>query len=225
MPGIEFTLYLVSDRRQTAGRPLLAVLQEALEAGVTAVQLRERDLPTRELLDLARSFRALTRRYGAKLLINDRIDLVLAVGAEGVHLRADSLPVAVARRLLGPDRLIGQSAHTAEDVSRAEAEGADFAVLGPAYETPSKRSYGPPIGLGPFEEVRRGRIPVFAIGGVTAQRVADICRAGAHGVAVISSILAAASPRAATRELRAALDASAAASRESSCAATPRNHA
>jgi thiamine-phosphate pyrophosphorylase len=207
MPRVDFTLYLVTDRRQTAGRPLLAVLQEALEAGVTAVQLRERDLPTRELLDLAQALRELTRRYGARLLINDRIDLALAVGADGVHLRADSLPVAAARRLLGPARLIGQSAHTVEDVSRAETEGADFAVLGPAYDTPSKRGYGPPLGLRPFEETRDCRIPVFAIGGVTAARVGELRRAGARGIALISSVLAAASPQAAARELLKALDA------------------
>lgn len=207
MPRVDFTLYLVTDRRQTAGRPLLAVLQDALEAGARAVQLRERDLPTRELLELARALRALTRRYGARLLINDRVDLALAVGADGVHLRADSLPVAAGRRLLGPDRLIGQSAHSVEDVSRAEAEGADFAVLGPAYDTPSKRPYGPPIGLRPFEETRDRRIPVFAIGGITAARVGELRRAGARGVAVISSVLAAASPQAATRELMKALKA------------------
>lgn len=201
MPSVDFTLYLVTDRRQTAGRPLLAVLQDALEAGVKAVQLRERDLPARELLDLARALRALTRSHGARLLINDRIDLVLAVGADGVHLRADSLPVAAARRLLGPDRLIGQSVHRVEDVSMAEAEGADFAVLGPVYDTPSKRAYGPPIGLRPFEETRDCRIPVLAIGGITAARVGELRRAGARGIAVISSVLAAASPHAATREL------------------------
>lgn len=207
MPPVDFSLYLVTDRRQTGGRPLLAVVQEALAAGVTAVQLRERDLSTRELLNLAQALRAITRRHGARLLINDRLDLALAVDADGVHLRADSLPLAAARRILGPGRLVGQSAHTVEDVSRAEAGGADFVVFGPAFDTPSKRAYGPPIGLRPFEEVRRCRIPVFAIGGVTPARVGEVRRAGAGGVAVISSILAATSPQAAARELRAAWDA------------------
>ena len=126
-------------------------------------------------------------------MINDRVDLVLAFDADGVHLRADSLPVAAARRLLGPDRLIGVSAHSADDVARAESEGADFAVLGPVYETSSKRQYGQPIGLRPIEEAgRRCRMPVFAIGGITVTRVAEVRQAGAYGVAVVSAILSAA---------------------------------
>jgi len=134
-------------------------------------------------------------------MINDREDLVLGLGADGVHLRADSLPVAAARRLLGADRLIGVSAHSADDVVRAESDGADFAVLGPIYETPSKREYGSPIGLRALEEAgRRCRLPVFAIGGMTVARVEEVRRAGAYGVAVVSAILSAASVESATRQ-------------------------
>lgn len=202
MPRIDFSLYLVTDRRQTGGRPLVPLLREAIAAGLRAVQLREKDLATRSLLLLAEEVLNLTREHGAWLLINDRVDLTMALGADGVHLRSDSLPVAVVRRLLGPDRVIGVSAHSVDEVVQAESEGADFAVLGPVYDTSSKRAYGPSIGLPPIQEAsRRCRIPVFAIGGITAPRVHDVRRAGAYGVAVISSILTAECVASATRDL------------------------
>jgi thiamine-phosphate pyrophosphorylase len=119
-----------------------------------------------------------------------------------VHLRADSLPVSIARQLLGPDRLIGVSAHSVEEVTRAEADGADFVVLGPIYETASKRRYGPAIGLGPLTEAtKRCRIPVFAIGGVTASQGPELRKAGAAGAAVISALLGADSVESATHTL------------------------
>lgn len=209
MPRLDFDLYLVTDRHQTGGRQLSLLLDQAFGAGLRAVQLREKDLTIRPLLALAEELRRLTRRHGARLLINDRVDVALAVGADGVHLRADSLPVAVVRRLLGPDRLIGVSAHSVEEAVRAEAEGADFALLGPVYETPSKRRYGDPIGLQPIEEAaRRCRMPVLAIGGITAVRVGAVRRAGASGAAVVSAILSAPDVAGATRALLDAVAAS-----------------
>ncbi len=206
MPRVDFPLYLITDRHQTVGRPLLTPLRQALAAGVRAVQLREKDLGTRALVDLASELLSLTRERGAVMLVNDRVDLVLALGADGVHLRSDSMPVSAARRLLGPERLVGASAHSAEAVVRAELEGADFAVLGPVYQTASKRSYGAPIGLRPIEEAsRRCRIPVFAIGGITPARVGEVRQAGAFGVAVISSVLSAADVESATRQLLGAI--------------------
>lgn len=200
MPRVDFPLYLVTDRHNTGGRPLVPLLREALGAGLRAIQLRERDLGTRPLLALAEDSLRAARAAGAKMLINDRVDLVMALGADGVHLRSSSLPVRAARRLLGPDGLIGVSVHAADEVVEVEAEGADFAVLGPIYETPSKLAYGKPIGVQPIEEaVRRSRLPVFAIGGITLERVGDVRRAGASGVAVIASILGAESVSSATR--------------------------
>ncbi len=210
MPSVDFRLYLVTDRLCTGGRPLVPLLHQAIDAGVSAVQLRERDLDTRALLGLAQEIQMLARERRAKLLINDRIDLVCAVGAAGVHLRASSLPVAAARRILGPDRLIGVSTHSADEVARAEADGADFAVLGPIYDTPSKREYGPPIGIGTLEEAcRRCRIPIFAIGGITPPRASEVRRAGAFGVAVISAVLAAEDVSDAVRRLMSAVTSSA----------------
>lgn len=205
MPRIDFPLYLITDRHQTGGRPLVPLIRQAVDAGLRAVQVREKDLDTRPLLVLAEEVLRLTRERGAVLFVNDRVDVALAIGAAGVHLRSDSLPVAVSRRLLGPDRVLGVSAHSAAEVVRAESEGADFAVLGPVYETASKRVYGAPIGLRPIEEAsRRCRIPVFAIGGVSAGRVAEVRRAGAFGVAVVSALLSAEDIEGATRELLAA---------------------
>jgi len=206
MPRVDFPLYLVTDRRQTGGSPLAPLVGQAAAGGLRAVQVRERDLGTRDLLTLSEELCAMMQPQGGRVMINDRADLVLALGADGVHLRADSLPVPVARRLLGSDRLIGVSAHSPDEVVRAESDGADFVVLGPVYDTPSKRDYGPPIGLRPLEEAgRRCRIPVFAIGGVTVARVAEVRRAGAYGVAVISAILSARSVASVTRQFLDAL--------------------
>ena len=202
MSRVDFRVYLVTDRQQTNGRPLAEVVDNALSEGVQAVQLRERDLDTRALVELAHTFRRLTASRKARLFINDRVDVALGVKADGVHVRADGLPVAVVRRLVGPEPLIGVSAHSTAEAVRAESGGADFVVLGPVYDTPTKRAYGPPIGLRAVEEVsRRVRIPVFAIGGVTVSRIPDIVRAGAAGVAIIASILSASDVKSATRTL------------------------
>ncbi|HEX9743294.1 MAG TPA: thiamine phosphate synthase [Nitrospiraceae bacterium] len=206
MPRVDFPLYLVTDRQQTGGRSLVPLVGQAAAGGLRAVQVRERDLATRDLCAVSQELCSMMHAQGGRVMINDRADLVLALGADGVHLRADSLPVSVARRVLGSDRLIGVSAHSLDEVVRAESEGADFAVLGPVYETPSKRDYGPPIGLHPLEEAsRRCRIPVYAIGGITVARAAEVRRAGAYGVAVVSAILSAASAESATRKFLDAL--------------------
>jgi len=206
MPQFESRLLLVTDRHQTQGRPLLSLLEQALRAGTPAVQLRERDLSTRDLLALAREVQRLTRLGGSPLVINDRIDLALTMNEVGVHLRSNSLPVFAGRRLLGANRLLGVSAHSVEEAMRAESEGADYVVFGPMYATPSKQLFGPPLGPRELETVCRNvRIPVIAIGGVTAARVMELRRAGAFGVAVITAILSAEDVERATRELLDAL--------------------
>jgi thiamine-phosphate pyrophosphorylase len=171
-----------------------------------AVQLRERDLSTSELLLLAQEIRSITAPRAVPLLINDRIDLMLALNLDGVHLRANSLPIAAVRRLVGPDRLIGISTHSLAEVHAANRDGADYVVFGPIFDTPSKREFGSPVGLEQLAEVcRRSAVPVFAIGGVTRASVPDVLRAGAHGVAVIGAILAQDDIAAVTREIAAAL--------------------
>jgi thiamine-phosphate pyrophosphorylase len=189
-----FSLCLVTDRSVVTGT-LEEVVEECLGAGLKAVQLREKDLASGELLALAQQLRESTRRHGASLLVNDRADVALAVGADGVHRTGSSLPISVIRSISPPRGLIGASVHSVAEARAAEPEGADFLFFGPVYDTPSKRRYGPPQGLAVLERVASAvRLPVFAIGGVTPARVAEVGRAGASGVAAIGAMLGAERP-------------------------------
>lgn len=202
---ITFHLYLVTDRHKCAEGALVDRVESALSGGVGAVQLREKDMSGRALSELAAVLLRLCRRHGVPLLINDRIDVALAVGADGIHLPADSFPVAEARRLLGPRRLIAVSTHSEEEVADAYGAGADFAVFGPVFSTPSKSRYGPPLGLDRLRTATaRAPIPVFAIGGVTPERAPYIRDAGAFGVAAISSLLSARHPAEVAQSIAAA---------------------
>lgn len=195
-------LLLVTDRLQTKGRSLVPLLQRVLSVATPVIQLRERDLPVRELVALAREVRAVTNSCRSQLLINDRIDIALALDGVGVHLRSNSLPVSVARQLLGANRLLGISVHGVEEAVQAESQGADYIVFGPIYETPSKQKFGPPLGIQTLEKAcRLVRIPIIGIGGVTAARAREMRQAGAFGVAVITAILGADDVESATREL------------------------
>jgi thiamine-phosphate pyrophosphorylase len=199
-------LYVVTDRHQTGGRPLCAVVEAALRGGAPAFQLREKDLTPRDLYPLALEMRQLTQAYGARLLINDRIDVALAVNADGVHLTSVSLPANVARQLLGPDRLIGVSTHNAAEAQAAAEGGADFLVFGPVFFTPSKAPYGQPVGLEALRAVRAMvSRPILAIGGITKANLDQVLTAGANGIAVISAVISAADPTAATQDLLATL--------------------
>jgi thiamine-phosphate pyrophosphorylase len=191
-------LVLVTDRRATAGRDLVETIARALDAGLPAVQLREKDLPGRELCTLAERLRVATRRTNALLFVNDRVDVAVAVEADGVHVGAAGLPVAVVRRL-APGYLVGASTHASDEVAATEA---DFVFFGPVHATPGKAAYGAPQGLARLADaVARARVPVVAIGGMDADAAPDLRRAGAHGVAVVRAILAAADPAEATRRL------------------------
>ena len=195
-------LYLLTDRRQTHQRPLASVLSQALEAGARMVQIREKDLDTPALIDLAQQLIPVIKQHQGKVLLNDRVDLALALNADGVHLRSDSLPLPLARRILGNEKLIGISTHSVEEVQYAENEGADFVVLGPIFETPSKQIYGHPLGLHTLETACRvSHLPIFAIGGITQNYVHPVISSGAYGIAVISSILQAPCIQDSTREL------------------------
>ena len=189
-----FRLCLVTDRAMVAGA-LEDAVEACLAAGLRAVQLREKDLRARDLLAVAHTLRDSTRRHDARLFVNDRADVALAVGADGVHRAGSSLPTEVLRAISPPGALIGASVHSIADARAAEPEGADFLFFGPVYDTASKRRYGPPQGVAVLERVASAvRLPVFAIGGVTPVRVGELVRAGATGVAVIGAILGAAGP-------------------------------
>jgi len=204
-------LYVVTDRQLTGGRPLRLVVEAALRGGARAVQLREKDLPPRELYPLALEMRQLTQAYGARLLINDRADVALAVNADGVHLTTTSLPASIARQVLGPGRLIGVSTHTRAEAQAAVEEGADFVVFGPVFFTPSKAPYGQPVGLDALRAVRAVvKSPILAIGGIKPTNLDQVLAAGADGIAVISAIISADDPTAATQDLLARLRAASA---------------
>jgi thiamine-phosphate pyrophosphorylase len=194
-----FSLYLITDRA-AAARPPADIVEECLGAGLRAVQLREKDLEVRELLALAEELRESTRRHGARLIVNDRADVALAAGADGVQRTHTSLPVRALRRIAPPGFLVGASTHSLAEARQADADGADFIVFGPVYDTPSKRQFGPPQGVGALESVA-GSVtrPVIAVGGITPARVPEVLAAGAAGVAVIRGIYAASRPADATK--------------------------
>ncbi|HEY1266996.1 MAG TPA: thiamine phosphate synthase [Candidatus Binatia bacterium] len=200
MPRPDFNLYLVTDRKLTGGRELVDVVAQALAGGVKAVQLREKDLGGGELFQLAKRLKDVCARHRARLFINDRVDVALAVDADGVQLGGASMPVGAARSLLGEAKFIGASIHTLEEARDAERAGADFLLFGPVYFTPSKAAYGAPQGLKRLKEVvEKISIPVYAIGGISADNVETIGETGARGVALISAIIAAPDPAAAAQ--------------------------
>ena len=195
---VDFRVYLITDRGLCSRGDLLGTVTRALQGGVRAVQLREKDLPARDLFRLAERMRERTAEYGARLFINDRADVARAVGADGVHLGVLSIPPREARRLLGTEAVIGCSAHNAEELRQAREGGADFVTFGPVYPTPSKGPFGPPVGIPALSEAcRTAGIPVFALGGIGPGNLEEVARAGSFGVALISGIIAAADPRAA----------------------------
>ena len=214
---IGFLLYLITDRRVVKSGDLISSCEAALSAAApatVALQLREKDLPARELYQLALRLREICTRAGVPLIVNDRVDVAIAADADGVHLPFDSIGVSMARKLLGPKRLIGVSSHSPPDVSGASREGADFAVFGPVFDPLSKAATGPAWGVSGLKAAcRAGAIPVFALGGMTADRTRELFASFGDakrpaGVASIGAIFAADSPALATAEMLSALDAS-----------------
>jgi thiamine-phosphate pyrophosphorylase len=186
----DWPIYLITDRHQVGAHGFLPTIDSALQAGIRAVQLREKDLVPPALLALARDVRALTARAGARLIINGRLDVMFAVDADGVHLRSESVPTHTVRRVIGPNKFLGVSTHSMEEAQRAADEGADFVTFGPVYDTPSKIRYGRPVGLAALAAVcRRVRVPVYALGGISRANIPEVLGAGAYGVAMISEIM------------------------------------
>ncbi|MDA0691953.1 MAG: thiamine phosphate synthase [Nitrospinae bacterium] len=187
-PLDDLKVYLITQRSCFSEHDFLPCLELALEGGVRAVQLREKDLSTEELLKLAQKVKLATEKYGAKLFINERADIAHQTGAEGVHLTEASAPVEKVRKNF-PNLLIGVSTHSLESARQAELGGADFITFSPIYETPSKKEFGPPQGLDRLQEVcREIKIPVLALGGISKDRVPPVLDQGAFGVALISGI-------------------------------------
>jgi thiamine-phosphate pyrophosphorylase len=186
-------LLVVTDRSQ-ARQPLAAVAAAALNAGCRWLSLREKDLADVDLILLARRLFPLTRSAGARLLLHGEASVAKLAGVDGVHLQAGA-DTAAARALLGPERLIGVSIHTVTETEAIDETSADYALAGPAFETPSKPGYGPEIGRKGLTEIARAaRVPVLAIGGINATRVAELISAGATGVAVMGGVMRAPDP-------------------------------
>jgi thiamine-phosphate pyrophosphorylase len=200
---IDFDLYLVTDRNQTGGRDLLWVLEQALDGGVKAIQLREKDLSGRDLFRLAEKICKLCQASRAALFINDRVDVALAVDAAGVQLNKASLPAATARTLLGPQKIIGVSTHSLQEAQEAEHDGADFVLFGPVYFTASKAAYGSPQGLPALKTIVDNiSLPVYAIGGIKLENIEATKKLGVRGVALISAIVSAENPKKAAEQIR-----------------------
>jgi thiamine-phosphate pyrophosphorylase len=200
---IDWRLYLVTDRRMAGARPIEDIVRAAVRGGVTAVQLREKECATREFVELARRLKALLAGSGVPLIVNDRVDVALAAGADGVHLGQSDLAFQDARALLGPDALIGLSVETMEQAEAAGRLEAAYLGVSPIFPTPTKTDTLSAWGLDGLRRLRRAsRHVLVGIGGIGVGNAADVIAAGADGVAVVSAICGAADPEAVSRELR-----------------------
>ena len=187
---IDFRLYAITDRRGCAPTPLTEVISELLDAGVTAIQLREKDLSPDELIRLAQPIAELCRNYTAKLFINTDVGAARNVGAAGVHLPRSAGSVGAVKAQTGDNFYVGCSVHAFEAAEKRETEGANFLTYSPIYPTRSKPGYGPPVGVENLAKMtRRVKLPVFALGGITPTRVPECLAAGAFGVAVMSGVM------------------------------------
>ena len=189
---LDFDLYPVTCQKLSRGRGNLDVLDALIKGGARVVQLREKDLSSRELLELAKAFRERTHAAGMTLIINDHIVVCRAVHADGVHLGQDDFPVREARELLGPLAVIGVSTHSVEQALKAVEEGADYINVGPIFATQTKEHSGPPVGIELFQQVRKlVNIPITVMGGINLNNVDQLLQAGAERVAVVSAVVGA----------------------------------
>ena len=201
-PTFDLSLYLVTDRTLAQGRDMAWIVREAVAGGVTMVQLREKDCATAEFVALARELKAALRPLGIPLIINDRIDVALAIDADGVHIGQNDMPYETARALLGKDKIIGLSVETMDEVIAANAVDVDYIGISPVYATPTKTDTLVPFGLAGVEEVMTlSRHRCVAIGGMNSNTIGEVVRRGVEGVAVVSAIVSADSPRQVSAEL------------------------
>ena len=194
-------LYLVTSQSLSEGRTTVDIVRQALVAGVTLIQLREKDLPLHEYLELAHDVRALTKPYGCLLIVNDRIDVALASGADGVHLGLGDLPIDAARSI-APDLIIGASSHNIEEAKAAEAAGASYVNIGPIYPTQTKNWTEAYLGIEGLTRIApEVNIPFTVMGGIKQTHIPELCTAGASTIALVTAVTAAPNPEQAAREL------------------------
>jgi thiamine-phosphate pyrophosphorylase len=207
-PRRDWGLYLVTDRGLARGRSIAFVVEAAVRGGVTAVQLREKSCGARDFVQLGRELKKLLAPLQVPLIVNDRVDIALAIGADGVHLGQQDLDSESARRLLGPDAIIGLSIETIAQARAAAPLDVDYLGVGPVFATATKTDAAPPLGLTGLAQVRAiSRHAIVAIGGIGVENVRQVIHSGADGVAVVSAICAADDPERAARDLRQSIDA------------------
>ena len=205
--NIDYSLYLVTDRGLARGRSTIDIVKSAVEGGVTCVQLREKDCSTREFIEQALAIKHFLETRQVPLIINDRLDVALAVAADGVHLGQSDIQLETARKITGPSMLIGISAESVKDAVEAETGGADYLGVSPIYDTPTKDDTAPALGLKGLQEIRnRVKIPLVGIGGLNKSNAAEAIRNGADGIAVVSAIVSADDPAAAAMKLKQLID-------------------
>jgi thiamine-phosphate pyrophosphorylase len=199
---VDYSLYLVTDRGLARGRAMPDIVRAAVQGGVTCVQLREKTCSTREFIAEALAVKEFLRSRGVPLIINDCVDVALAVGADGVHLGQKDMPLAAARAIVTDTMLIGISAESLADAAAAQRGGADYVGVSPIFTTPTKTDTAAPLGLAGLQSIRLAvHIPLVGIGGINQQNAAEVVRCGADGVAVVSAIVTAQDPEQAAREL------------------------
>ncbi len=202
MHSFDLSLYLVTDSRLSLGRTTQYIVEQAVRGGVTMVQLREKEMASREFIDLAVSVKGILEGSGVPLIINDRVDVALASGADGVHLGQSDMRCDDARRLLGPGSIIGLSVENREQALEPDARFADYLAVSPVFGTPTKTDTAPPAGLEGLSMIASCTDkPVAAIGGINAGNISDVIRAGAAGAAVVSAIVSAGDVASAAAEL------------------------
>ena len=201
--SVDYSLYLVTDRSLSRGRATSVIVASAIKGGVSCVQLREKKLGTRDFINEAKMLNTLLLSKGIPLIINDRVDVALAVKAAGVHLGQSDMSIEDARRILGTTSIIGISAECLEDAVKAEKQGADYIGISPVFSTATKTDTAPPLGLAGLYEIRtQVSLPLVALGGINIENCSQVITSGADGIAVVSAIVSAPSPEHAASELR-----------------------
>ena len=204
---IDYSLYLVTDRSLSKGRSTAEIVAAAVAGGVSCIQLREKSCGTREFLNEALALQPLLKSRNIPLIINDRLDIALAIEADGVHLGQSDMPIGMARKIAGDSLIIGISAESVDDALRAEQEGADYIGISPVFSTPTKTDIAPPLGLEGVRQIRAlVDIPLVGIGGINSDNAESVLAAGADGIAVVSAIVSAADPAGAAKKLKTLID-------------------
>ena len=199
---IDYSVYLVTDRRNKTDEEFLNIIEEAIKGGTTVVQLREKTASTKEFYDLALRVKEITSRYGVPLLINDRIDIALAIDSEGVHIGQDDMPADIAREIIGEDKILGVSASTVEEAKKAENDSADYIGSGAVFPKATKDDADSVSKEELKEIVDSIDIPVVAIGGITVENASSLKDSGIAGFSVVSAIMSAEDPKEASKKLK-----------------------